>query len=299
METVLIVLLLAVCAGLFLRLFAVERNLRGAARQLRRGQEEGDASRIRLTVPNPAAEELLDAVNALLEAKKLDAAQFRARDLALRRQIANVSHDLRTPLTSILGYLQLLEGDTLTPEERREYLAVIESRARALQALITAFYDLSRLEGGEYPLQMQPVDLRRVLGDLMAEFYDELEGAFDHVELVLAEEAPPVRADPAAASRIFTNLLMNAIQHGEGRLEVRLDRQGDFLVTSFANGAARLTREDAAHVFDRSFTADKTRTGGSTGLGLAIVKALTEQMGHSVSARWEDGVFTVGVVWKL
>ncbi|MEG1748025.1 MAG: histidine kinase dimerization/phospho-acceptor domain-containing protein, partial [Oscillospiraceae bacterium] len=79
--------------------------------------------------------------------------------------IANVSHDLRTPLTSILGYLQLLEGDTLTPEERAEYLAVIESRAKALQSLITGFYDLSRLEGEGYPMVREQVALSPLLTD--------------------------------------------------------------------------------------------------------------------------------------
>ena len=88
----------------------------------------------------------------MLELRQADRASFRERERSLRRQIANVSHDLRTPLTSILGYLQLLEDEALPAAERREYLAVVASRAKALQSLITSFYDLSRLEGGEYPL---------------------------------------------------------------------------------------------------------------------------------------------------
>lgn len=123
----------------------------------------------------------------LLEREK-NAAYERARtDL-----VAGISHDLRTPLTSILGYLQLLEGDTLTPEERREYLGIVQGRAKTLQSLIVSFYDLSRLEGGEYPLARERVDLYHVLSQLVAEFYNDFEGSGFQMTVELQEGLPPV-----------------------------------------------------------------------------------------------------------
>ena len=133
------------CAGLTFWVWAQRRSLRGAARQLRELEEQGSAARIRLAAPNGTAEDLLEAVNRLLELRRADRAESRAREQELRRQISNISHDLRTPLTSILGYLQLLEWEDLTAAQRAEYLAVVKSRAQALQSLITSFYDLSRL----------------------------------------------------------------------------------------------------------------------------------------------------------
>ena len=298
MEVVLAILFGVVAVMLAVRLYTVERALRGAARQLRNAKKVGSAGRILLTAPNSSAEELIAALNGLLELRCADEADFRRRETALRRQIANISHDLRTPLTSILGYLQLLRGDGLDPVERIEYLTIIEGRAKALQSLITSFYDLSRLDGDEYPLVREQMDLHAILGELMAGFYHDLISSGLAVEVELEEGLPPAWGDPAATLRIFTNLLRNALEHGSDQLSVRLFREGREVVVTFSNGAAGLSGADIAHVFDRSFTSDKNRTGHNAGLGLAIVKALAQRMGCGVSASLESGIFTIEIRWK-
>ena len=291
---VLTAVLLMVCAVLGLRLYTLERDIRSCAKQLR----EGRSARVTMAAPHRAAEELLTAINGLLALREADAGAYRRQERAIRQQISNISHDLRTPLTSILGYLQLLEGDALTPEERGEYLRIVQGRAKSLQSLIASFYDLSRLEGGEYPLSRERVDLYHVLSELVAEFYNDFEGSGFQMTVELEEGLPPVMADPAGALRVFTNLIRNALEHGRERMSILLYQEGDELVTAFANDAPGLTEEDVEHVFDRFFTADKMRTGQSTGLGLAIVKALVERMGHTVTARLTGGMFLVEVRWK-
>ena len=289
------VILAALCAVLGLRLYALEKDIRSCARQLR----EDEGARVRMAAPNRAAEDLLSAVNRLLELREADEAEHRRQEHAIRQQISNISHDLRTPLTSILGYLQLLEGDSLTVEERREYLGIVRGRAKALQSLITSFYDLSRLEGGEYPLSREKVDLYHVLSELVAEFYNDFEQSGFDMTVELAPGLPAVTADPAGVLRVFTNLIRNALEHGQKRMSILLYRQEETVVSAFSNDAARLTREDVEHVFDRFFTADKMRTGQSTGLGLAIVKALVGQMGHRVTAALDGEMFTVQVRWRI
>ena len=287
--------LAALCAVLGLRLYSLEKDIRSCARQLR----EDEGARVRMAAPNRAAEDLLSAVNRLLELREADEAEHRRQEHAIRQQISNISHDLRTPLTSILGYLQLLEGDSLTVEERREYLGIVRGRAKALQSLITSFYDLSRLEGGEYPLSREKVDLYHVLSELVAEFYNDFEQSGFDMTVELAPGLPAVTADPAGVLRVFTNLIRNALEHGQKRMSILLYRQGETVVSAFSNDAAGLTREDVEHVFDRFFTADKMRTGQSTGLGLAIVKALVGQMGHRVTAALDGEMFTVQVRWRI
>ncbi|WP_276857081.1 HAMP domain-containing sensor histidine kinase [Intestinimonas timonensis] len=288
---ILLALLVLLCLGLGLRLYALERDIRSCARQLRSGRP-----RVSMAAPNAAAEELLTAINTLLDLREQEEGDYRRQERAIRQQIANISHDLRTPLTSILGYLQLLEGEGLTAEERREYLAIVQGRAKALQSMIVSFYDLSRLEGGEYPLSRERVDLYHVLSELVAEFYNDFEG-FD-MTVELREGLPSVTADPAGVLRVFTNLIRNAMEHGRSRMSILLYQEGDEVVSVFANDAPGLTPEDVEHVFDRFFTADKMRTGQSTGLGLAIVKALVERMGHTVSAELEGDLFRVVVRWQ-
>ena len=128
-------LLALLCLSLGIWSLSQQRSLKDAARQLRERTTNGSAARIRLSAPNAGAEELLAAVNQILELRQAERTADLARERELRRQISNISHDLRTPLTSILGYLQLLEDPALPPERRAEYLEVVRSRAkRSLRA---------------------------------------------------------------------------------------------------------------------------------------------------------------------
>ncbi|MPM15968.1 Adaptive-response sensory-kinase SasA [bioreactor metagenome] len=298
-QIVVIVVLVVVCIGLDIRLYILGKSIRSIIRPLRAAGKGDNDIKLRLSVPGSAEEELLEAVNGLLELRRSERAAFRRQENDLRRQIANVSHDLRTPLTSILGYLQLLEGENLTKAERSEYLNIVKERAQALQALITSFYDLTRLEGGEYPLTREPVDLRRMLGDLIAAFYGDFTQKGMEVSAHLADNAPAVYADANAVTRVFTNLIGNALKHGNSTVTILLYRDKNRVITSFSNEAPGLKNEDVAHLFDRFYTADKMRSGQNTGLGLAIVKALVEQMGHRVAASLNNGIFTVSVFWKI
>lgn len=298
MKTVLIIVLL-LCAALIGRQITLERGLHSAARRMREQMADETTARLALPCPSAGAEELLVCLNELLELRQEERALYRRKEQELRRQIANVSHDLRTPLTSILGYLQLLEGDNLSLEKRLEYFQVIEGRARTLQSFIVSFYDLSRIEGGELPIERERVDLARVLSDQLAAAYEQIEEAGLDMKVDIASDLPQVWADSSAVTRVFSNLLTNALSHGTDTLSVRLYREKDKLVSAFSNRADELTVEDTNHVFERFYTADKMRTGQSTGLGLAIVKALVERMGHVAAARWESGIFTVEVRWNV
>ncbi|MEG0765916.1 MAG: HAMP domain-containing sensor histidine kinase, partial [Pseudoflavonifractor sp.] len=298
MQTVLIVILAAVCVCLAFFLYTSQKGLRSCIRQLKKRSSTGDLTPLRLDVPSAATEELVTLINGILQSKAEDAAAYHAGEKALRRQIANVSHDLQTPLTSILGYLQLLQEDRLSDAERAEYLAIVKSRAKALQSLITSFYDLSRLDSGEYPLEETQVDLYPLLSQLVADFYNDLTASGLQVNVALEEQIPPVRGDPAAVLRVFTNLIRNALDHAKGNLEIRLYLEDGRVVTGFQNGSEGLAEEDLAHVFDRSFTSDQNRTARNAGLGLAIVRALTEQMGAHAEARLKNDQFSVLIRWK-
>ena len=294
---ILLIILALLCAFLLLRVYALERNLRQGAKQLKERKAEGSAAPLRLAAPNAAAEALMAEVNALLRESEDALADFRGREQALRQQIANVSHDLRTPLTSILGYLQLLEDETLPLAQRREYLEVITGRAKVLQSLITSFYDLSRLEAGEYPIVRERVDLREVIGELLAAFYDELETKFE-VTVDLPTDLPAVWGDRAALTRVYSNLIRNALEHGAGNLSVLARQTERGVETRFTNGGSQLKPEELSHVFDRFYTSDQTRSGRNTGLGLAIVRTLATQMGGQAQAKQEGSNFTVILSWK-
>ena len=290
------ILLAAVCILLAVRLFSQTGNIEEGVRQLRRNREAGSGTRLGLKNPDRATEQLLVEVEKLKEDCRRQEERLRGKERDLRREIANVSHDLRTPLTSISGYLQLMEEGNLTEEERAEYLHTALGRVGTLRTLVTTFYDFSRIESGDYPMDKKPLALEPLLRRVLAENWVELE---DNGITVAAElrGTKAVFADENAALRIFENLLGNAKKHAAASLTVRLYEEQDHVVTEFSNPAPDLTEEDAKHVFERSYTGDKMRSGRNTGLGLAIVKALSGQMGCEVYARWKEGIFTVGVRW--
>lgn len=277
------------------RLILLRRGIRHAARQLR----AYNAGRVLAAAPDSALEELLKELNRLLERMQEAERAYRQKDHLFRQQIANISHDLRTPLTSILGYIQLLAGQKCSGAERLEYTAIIQKRAQGLETLIADFYELSRLESGEYPLNPEPVVLNAVLSEQLAAYYELLKEQGLVIQTELENGLSSIWADKTGVSRIFSNLISNAIKHGSGCLSIRQYSNGSQIITAFSNPAPSLCFEDAQRLFDRSFTGDKTRSGRNTGLGLAIVKALAEKMGHSASARMEAGNLIIEVAWRL
>lgn len=298
MQIVIIIILALLCAALIGYLAALKVGMRRAEKQIAEQLENRSTVRVSAPFLGTAEERLLQTVNKLLELRMEEGVSFRRKEQDLRRQIANVSHDLRTPLTSVLGYLQLLGQDDLPEEKRREYLTVVEGRARTLQALITAFYDLSRIESGEWKLEPEPVDLSRELSDQLAASYEQMEKAGIRVRVDIEPGLPPVWGDRNAVVRVLSNLLTNALKHGSDHLSVCVYAEGDRVISVFSNGAPHINDEDVDHVFERFYTADRMRTGQNTGLGMAIVKALVERMGHHVSAKLQNGIFTVLVSWR-
>ena len=216
MKSAIIIVLLLVIAIQTARRHTLERGLLQAAQRMKAQLSNETTVRLALPCPSRGAEQLLAGLNDLLELRQQERADYRRKEQQLRRQIANVSHDLRTPLTSILGYLQLLEQEDLSPEKREEYFQIVEGRARTLQSFIASFYDLSRIEGGELPLERELVDLGRTLSDQLAAAYEQIEEAGLEMEVDVADGLPPVWADSGAVTRVFSNLLTNALRHGTG-----------------------------------------------------------------------------------
>lgn len=282
-------------AALYLLL---RRSVSRAARQIR--EIAADPATNRQTLlhsPDQRLEALLVEVNGLLAARQTDRIRYERKEQELRKQMANITHDLRTPLTSMLGFLELLQEGQLTLEEQQEYLAIVEKRTKALRSLISGFYELSRMEAGDYPVNLQPLNLQTLLKRVLAEHYPELTAQGFQVVLELPEEQNPVIANEALVLRVYHNLLQNVQKHGERSLHVFQGRIGDNYVTFLSNETSSLQEVDVPHLFERSFTADRARSEHNTGLGLAIVQGLMQQMGYRVSAEYQKPIFTIRLEW--
>lgn len=267
--------------------------------ELKKLNSEGKIEKLRLSLPNKNIENLIVEINTLIDDKRKMENIYKEKDMELREAIANMSHDLRTPLTSIMGYVYLLNDDKLDKEERKEYLKIIEKRSLVLNDLITNFYGLSRIQADQYEIKFEPVNLELVLGEIIAAFYETLDYKFGEPEINIEEGLGPVLGDKQALNRIFTNLIENMIKHGEGEVKISLKKKNKYIVMEFSNKAEDLESKDVNRIFEKFFTKDRMRTGQNTGLGLAIVKLLVEKQGQKIEAKKVGNRLVINIIWSL
>ncbi|MDO5423937.1 MAG: HAMP domain-containing sensor histidine kinase [Eubacteriales bacterium] len=283
---------LLIIAGLFLalaatamRLFLLHKNIRKLTQEFQEitEQEAGDR-RLQLSGPDRELEELAKTMNAFIERSHLENYRHQCQEQHIREEITNISHDLRTPLTSISGYLGLLKNPNLPEEEREAYFSVVERRSRDLAEMIQALYDYARLESREYHLEKQAVNVRKELCDCLLSFYDEFEKQQIAMETEICEEEVWIQADTEGLKRIFYNLITNLLKYHGGVCRISMKTAGKHVQIAFENPAGSLSPYEAEHLFDRFYRAESARNAKGSGLGLTITKMLAEQMGGSIRA---------------
>ena len=208
----------------------------------------------------------------------------------------NISHDLRTPLTSMTGYLQLLQKTCLT-DEQKEYLEISISRGKYLQTLINDFYSISLLEDESNAPVLIKVNLDNILADTVLSFTEQFEekGIIPNVRSL--NTATYVMADEIMLRRIITNLTSNAIRYGIKKFEVEIVNT-DMVEVRFQNLIEEGYRDELEieKLFEKFYTADLSRSQSNSGLGLYIVKLLSEKMKGGVSASLEDNKLIVNLL---
>lgn len=211
-------------------------------------------------------------------------------DRELKESITNISHDLRTPLTAISGYLELLEREQQENSANyRRYLAQIRNRTEAMKDLTDQLFDYS-LAVSAPRLQPAVLSLSRVLEECLAACYSRLTDAGISPQIQIPPTPIYRTLDKVSLERIFNNILSNAAKYSTGDLEVNLDADGRI---TFSNSAPELTPVMTERLFDRFYTVETARR--STGLGLSIAKALTERMGGTITAICQNGRLTISL----
>jgi signal transduction histidine kinase len=266
-------------------IFILKRAMKSMAAQARDFAEQPNNMLLSAGTPDRDLCSLTREINVLLAARNTEITRLKNEQNSSKQAITNISHDLRTPLTSALGYVQFLQDGDIGEEKRHEYTATIESKLKNLHNLINILFEFTKISEN-YDFILEKIHLDNVLRDVLAEFYDEIVQESFTIDFHETEEQGRyIFADVNALKRIFQNLVQNALKHGKGSLEVRSD--GETVV--FSNAVGQDEKIDIERIFDRFYSEDYSRSKEGTGLGLAIVKTLAEGMGGSVSARIEDG----------
>ncbi len=229
-------------------------------------------------------------INEQLKKLRSERHRYKQGDLTVKDTIANISHDLRTPLTAICGYLDLLD-DEETSEIVKQYLAVIKNRTKSLKRLTEELLSYS-IAVSSASLVLEETVLNHILEESISFHYAALKGCGIAPAISMPDKKITRMLDKNALFRIFENIIGNAIKYSDGDLQIALSKQGQI---TFSNHAAGLNEIDVQRLFDRLYTIETAKK--STGLGLSIAKTLTEQMHGHITARYEKDVLFIDLMF--
>lgn len=280
--------LAALCIGLWIKILCMRTSLAEIIAGLRRAMDSNTL--IDVSSRDRAVRFLADSLNRELRVLHIQRSRFLSGDRELKEAAANLSHDLRTPLTAIGGYLELLAQEEHTAASRR-YLSVIQERTEAMKGLTEEMFRLTVLLSSEPPKREQ-VNLCAVLEESLASHYALLSSRGVTPEIQMPDVPIRRALSREALLRIFDNLLTNAARYSDGTLRISLTEDGTFC---FQNCTSSLDSIQANRLFDRFYTVDSARS--STGLGLSIVKTLTGQLGGQIDASYEDRTLTIRITF--
>lgn len=274
--------------------FAKCRKIDKMAQELR-SIPKGDSNGLLHTIGSDSdVRKLTEEINELLRELRQTEIRYRRKSHDLEQMMTNISHDLRTPLTSALGYVGMLRSANLPEEERRRELETVEKRLLRLEELLNAFFEFSGVISGEKIPELAPLNLVGVLEESIGHYFDEFSTRHREIRLVCCESKLPLVSNRNMLLRIFDNLIGNACKHGQGDLQITAtltDKISVCLENPLYDPNLEIDR-----VFDEFYTTDISRTKGHTGLGLAIAKQFTELLGGEIRATYTDGLFSVTVV---
>ncbi len=241
--------------------------------------------------------DLINKINELLKITRENQILYSKKNHSLDQMMTNISHDLRTPLTSAMGYINLLQNSQLSETEKSREIDIIAKRLVRLEELINSFFELSQvLSSGKSP-EKTDVNIVSVLEEAMVHYYDDYCGQNKQIIFNCEYHKLELFSNRGMLLRIFDNLIGNALKHGDGDLTVTVEKC-DGVILKFRN---RLVFSEISmeHIFDEFYTTDISRTKGNTGLGLAIAKQFTEILGGSIEAVQIGEDFLITVKFKL
>lgn len=244
-------------------------------------------------------DELINEINELNVHHKQLERILKKENKIYKESITGISHDIRTPLTSAKGYIQMLNKKELSEEKRLEYTKKVEQRLDDVTAMLNQLFEYARIEAGEMEFEIEEINAINVFADVISMFYDDFVKKGCEPKVEIPEKASFILADRQAFIRIIENLIKNALVHGTEDYRLSLSNQKENLVISVSNRTDSIEHKDIDRIFDRFYTTDQSRSRKTTGLGLAIVKRFAEQMGGNVEATLKNDIFIVEVKLPL
>ena len=274
------------------------RQVKKTCRQLAFIKEHETNLRLCHSLPFSELDELTEEINGILDFSKKVLKEAEKNENALKVTITSLSHDIRTPLTSLDGYFQLLATST-SEEERVHYTQIIKTRITSLKDILEELFTYTKLQNDSYELALSQVDLGKNVFDTLFSFYDDFQRRGIEPETDFTEERVVIQGNNEALRRTLQNVIKNSLEHGKSKIALSLTKQDDRVVFRCSNDIDNPAEIDMSRIFTRFYKADSARTHTSTGLGLSIAKELVERMGGTINAELSGNTFTVVISFPI
>lgn len=253
--------------------------------------------KINITLNDKALEKLSETINITLQDKKELEIAIRNREERLKQAISDISHDLRTPLAAIRGYLTLLEN--CKEEEKKGYINILQRKSEELNKLVNNFYEISILDNISYEIETKAVDIVEIITDTVITNYTLIKEKNIDFHNQLADRKIEIQGEEIACGRIIQNLIFNAIKYSKSYMSISIKEFEDNTTFIIKNDVYNLKKSDLKYLFQRFYTVDKSRNSSGTGLGLFIVKILLEKIGGDIKEiNLENDILTISILFR-
>lgn len=288
---VLCAILIITSAILSIKILLIYKSIKEIRRGFSEKLEDDTNTLISISSTDKAICALANDINIQLRKLRKQQLRFQLGDTEIKNAVTNISHDLRTPLASICGNLDLLEQEELS-EAASRYTEVIRNRSEVLTQLTEELFRYSVIMTAESDGIKEPVIINNVLEECIAASYTALTERNIFPDIQMPQEKIIRNLDRSALARVFSNLLNNAVKYSDGDLKITLYQTGEII---FSNTASGLTEMQVGKLFDRFYTVETARK--STGLGLAITRTLVEQMKGTIYANYKNSILSICILF--
>lgn len=296
MMEIIVVVLIVVCLTLILTILTMVSNMTDLRKQVHFISRNDTNKRITFYGKSRAFKMLAKDINDIIDSYREENEKILQEDREIKDTLTNMSHDIRTPLTSLKGYFELM-GETDDPKEQERCRSIIEERIESLSEILETMFLYTKVSNVNYKVELDPIDVSKVVLETMFSYYDDFVDKGQEVN-VDAKEGLRVIASEQSLKRIMQNLIKNCLVHGDGDVKLELLPDGDNVKISISNKMSAGENPDPNKVFDRFYKGDASRHNGSSGVGLSVVKKLVDSMGGEIKASVEDGRFKISMKFK-
>lgn len=293
--TVILILIIFILAGV---LWKYTRQIKSICRQLVFLEKHESNMMISGDIRYGGMGELEERLNSLIARQKEEQVRWQERVKMIARTYTSLSHDIRTPLTSLDGYVQLLEKSR-DEKERAGYLRIIRERIGSLKEMLEELFLYTKLKNGAYELPREECSLNRILKETVFSYYNDWLERQIQPEFEITEKEIRIQGNPQGLKRVFQNIIKNGLDHGQKRIWISLTEEEGAARLCFENEVEHPEALDVSQVFEEFYRADEARSRNSTGLGLSIAKEFVLRMGGEIRADIEGNRFRVEIYFPL